>query len=249
MRKLIKVVSVILVIASVYGFKSAGKEKNKKEIAGWDGVYKGVQKDGGEEVVFVLFLKTDLTYVLQSKGKRDSVPTVLNGNLSWNKAGDEVTLESSENKHKIVYKKNGDVLEVMKVNKKSVAESERYQLQKIDLQEIADKYWKLIEVEGSAVEGSYLKEPHIFLKKEESSLSGSSECNTFNGRYNIEKTNQIKFFKIAASMTACLNMEIETKLFRTLHTADNYTISKDGQYLSLNKAKTTLARFEVDYFK
>lgn len=248
MKYWVRVLSVMLVAASVYGFQSAEKEKNNKDVSDWNGVYKGSQTTDGKEVIFVLYLKNDFTYVLKSMEKGDSVVVESNGNLSWNKAGNEVTIESSENKQKIVYKRNGNVLEKMKANKKAV-ESETYQLHRINLQEITDKYWQLIEVDGNAANGTYMKEPYLVVVKEGDRIYGSSECNTFNGRYNIAETNQIRFYKIASSMAACLDMKLETKLFQSLQSADNYEISEDGEYLSLNKAKSTLARFEVNYFK
>jgi heat shock protein HslJ len=239
----------MFVVASIYGFQNAGKKT--KDKAGSDySVYKGVQTTEGKETIFVLFLMPDRTCLLLSKEKGDTVLTGMVGSFSWNKAKDEVTLESSEGKHKIVYKMNGTVLEKMKENKKAVAESERHQLQKIDFQEITDKYWKLVEIEGKKVAAIPTKESHIFLGKEDNRVNGSSDCNTFIGQYNIEETNKIKFSKIAASMKACLDSDdMEKTFFRMLQTVDNYSISRDGQYLSLNKAKKTLARFEVVYLK
>ena len=49
-------------------------------------------------------------------------------------------------------------------------------------------------------------------------------------------------------MMACLNMEIENELKRALEMADNYSLTADGKYLSLNRARMApLARFEVVY--
>ena len=45
-------------------------------------------------------------------------------------------------------------------------------------------------------------------------------------------------------------MEIEQQLHRAFEDADNYTLSEDGQYLSLNKGgMAPLARFEVVYLR
>jgi len=51
-------------------------------------------------------------------------------------------------------------------------------------------------------------------------------------------------------MMACLNMEIEDELKRALEMADNYSLSSDGKFLSLNRARMApLARFEVVYLR
>jgi hypothetical protein len=51
---------------------------------------------------------------------------------------------------------------------------------------------------------------------------------------------------MASSMMACLNMEVEEALKKALEMADNYSVSADGKYLSLNRARMApLARFEA----
>ncbi|MCL2131963.1 MAG: META domain-containing protein [Lentimicrobiaceae bacterium] len=248
MKYLTKTVCAIVVIASFYGFKSADKEKDNKESAEWSGVYKEVQKTDEKEKISVLYLNADLTYVLEAK-ENGSTVSVSDGSLSWNKAGDEVTLASSEERKKIVYALKENVLEKISEKGKSVAETPN-QLHKIDLQEIAGKYWKLIEIEGDSVGGTYDKEPHLFLKKSESLAEGSGGCNEFSGRCDLAEGNRIKIYKILSSITACSDMEIEKKLFKTLQLIDSYTISENGQYLSLQRSKKEVsARFEVDYFK
>jgi len=43
-------------------------------------------------------------------------------------------------------------------------------------------------------------------------------------------------------------MEIEEELKKVIEMADNYSLSEDGKYLSLNRARMApLARFEVVY--
>jgi hypothetical protein len=43
-------------------------------------------------------------------------------------------------------------------------------------------------------------------------------------------------------------MEVEDALKKALETADNYSLSGDGKYLSLNRARMApLARFELIY--
>jgi heat shock protein HslJ len=115
---------------------------------------------------------------------------------------------------------------------------------------ITGKYWKLIEINGSpvAVSEDSNREPHIILNEEARRVTGSSGCNTFSGSYVLSAGNRIKFMPVAATMKACLNMDVESALFNVFEQADNYTLSDDGKFLSLNRARMApLARFEVVY--
>ena len=118
---------------------------------------------------------------------------------------------------------------------------------------ITEKYWKLIEINGKTVvwDESATREAFIILKDEDNRVNGNGGCNTLFGTYEIDRTaNRIKFSQMASSMMACLNMEIENELKRALEMADNYSLSTDGKYLSLNRARMApLARFEVVYLR
>ena len=117
---------------------------------------------------------------------------------------------------------------------------------------ITEKYWKLIELNGKSVvlDESYKQEPFFILKNEERRVNGHGGCNTFLGTYEIDHAvNRIKFSQMASSMMMCLNMEIENEMKKVFEMTDNYSLSPDGKYLSLNRARmATLARFEVVYF-
>jgi len=252
MKHLTKIMSVILVVTSIYGFKQAGKKQKEKNAVDWNSVYKGKQTIEGKETTFVLYLNADHTYSLQSIGEKESSPTISNGNLTWNKTGDQVTLVNAKSKDKTIYLLQKNVLEKIKEKKKPVAETEVHKLQKIDFQEITEKYWKLIEIRGKSLNETDHPEAYIMLEKDKNRIKGSGGCNTFSGHYGIEQAKQIKISKVAATMKSCLNTntETETELFKTLQMVDNYTISKDGQFLSFNKGSmSALARFEVVYLK
>jgi len=118
---------------------------------------------------------------------------------------------------------------------------------------ITEKYWKLIEINGKPVvwDESATREAFIILKDEDHRVNGHGGCNTLFGTYEIDRTaNRIKFSQMASTMMACLNMEIENELKRALEMVDNYSLSADGKYLSLNRARMApLARFEVVYLR
>lgn len=116
--------------------------------------------------------------------------------------------------------------------------------------EIIEKYWKLTEIYHKKVtsDETYRKEPHIILKTEGNRLVGNGGCNAFTGSYELSKGNRISFSKVVSTKMACVNMEIETQLFKVLEAVDNYVI--DGDTLVLNKARMApLARFEAVYMK
>ena len=118
---------------------------------------------------------------------------------------------------------------------------------------VTEKFWRLIELNGNAIEldASVSHTPHIILKKEDNRVNGHGSCNTLTGSYEIDlSANRIRFSQLVSTMIACLNMEVEAGLTRALEMADNYTLSADGKFLSLNRARMApLARFEVEYLR
>jgi heat shock protein HslJ len=118
---------------------------------------------------------------------------------------------------------------------------------------IIEKYWKLIEINGNPVivGESVSREAFIILKQEGNLVNGNGGCNTLSGTYEIDPAiYRIKFSQMVTTMMACMNMEVETELKKVLEMADSYSLSPDGKYLSLNRARMApLARFEAVYLK
>jgi len=118
---------------------------------------------------------------------------------------------------------------------------------------ITGKYWKLIEINGKPVvlDESFKREPFFILRNEERRIDGHGGCNTFFGTFEIDPAaKRIKFSQMATTMMMCLNMQIEDEMKKVFEMADNYNLSSDGKYLSLNRARMApLARFEVVYLK
>ena len=118
---------------------------------------------------------------------------------------------------------------------------------------ITEKYWKLVEINGKPVvlDESTSREPHIILKETDNRVNGNGGCNTLFGTYEIDRAaNRIRFSQMGSTMMACINMEIENELKKVLEMVDNYSLSADGKYLSLNRARMApLAKFEVVYLK
>ncbi|MCL1868618.1 MAG: META domain-containing protein [Paludibacter sp.] len=107
--------------------------------------------------------------------------------------------------------------------------------------EIANKYWKLVELNGAAVEST----AHIIFRTD-GAVNGNLGCNEFNGVYMQQEGNRIKFDKLVNTQKMCLDMSVEDELKRVLQIADNYNLTE--KQLVLNKARMVpLARFEAVY--
>ena len=110
--------------------------------------------------------------------------------------------------------------------------------------EITDKKWRLIEIQGEEVPSEINgKMPFIFMTSETSRITGNAGCNVINGSFKISENNKMEFKQMISTMMACLNMEVESKLMKALEMVDNYTVNDD--VLSLNKGRMApLARFQ-----
>jgi len=116
--------------------------------------------------------------------------------------------------------------------------------------DITEKRWKLIEINGKPVASDGQTGRYgvfIMLYKEEKRVTGSTGCNAINGFYEINPArNQIKFLETTTTLMACQNMALENELNKIFALVDNYTLSADGKFLSLNQAQMApLARFQV----
>ena len=109
--------------------------------------------------------------------------------------------------------------------------------------DIIEKYWKLTAINGEAIpENSMGREAHIIFKIEENRIIGNGSCNSFNGQYELKSGNGIALSKIASTMMACIDMEIEGKFLRSLESYNKYSIVADTLTLT---GTGTSARFEV----
>ena len=232
MKNTVKIAAVLILLTVACG----------KKLFEWTGTYKGQVSDEGKEIITVLNLQDDLTYRLQTAATdaKDSV-TESSGSFSWNK--DEIVLKDSKASSKTTFKANKNSLQEV---------GKTVPLLKIDTETITDKYWKLIEINGKLVtwNESFRREPSLILRNKERLVTGNSGCNTFFGTFEIDPAvNLIKFSQMASTMMMCLDMEIEDAMKSVFERVNNYTLSPDGKYLSLNHARMALARFEVVYFK
>jgi len=215
---------------------------SKKTFEG-AGMYKGMAMDDGKEMVTVLSLQPDLTYVMQTASTDiGGQVTESRGSFSWSR--DNIVLKDSQTGSKTMFKANENILQ---------ESGKMVPLFKTQPDCITEKYWKLVELNGKPVvlDESFKREPFFILRTEEHRVNGNGGCNTLTGSYEIDAAaKRIKFSQMATSMMMCLNMEVENAMKKVFEVADNYSLSPDGKYLSLNRARMApLARFEVVYLR
>lgn len=116
--------------------------------------------------------------------------------------------------------------------------------------EIVNKYWKLIKLEGNAVQMADNQErEQYFILKSDASISGFAGCNHFNGQYELTKGNGILINEnLAMTLKACPDVDVDESAFlKVLVLADNYTINGDTLNLHVGK-RLSIAVFEAVYF-
>ena len=116
--------------------------------------------------------------------------------------------------------------------------------------EIVNKYWKLIELNGNAVQMAANQErEQYFILREGGRISGFAGCNHFNGKYKLSEGNGITIDEnLAVTLMICPDVDIdESAYLRVLSLIDNYTIKGDTLKLCVGK-KNPMAIFEAVYF-
>jgi copper homeostasis protein (lipoprotein) len=222
----------------------------------WFGTYKGVLPCADcKGIETEIILNKDHTYSIKTThfGKA-AQPLEEKGNMSWNQAGNTITLTGVKDKPSQYFVGENRITQLdLGGHKITGALADKYVLVKQQATAVAstqpgnaklqETYWRLTEIMGKPVEkiqGS--TQMHIMLKKD-STFQGFAGCNNLTGHYELKDGNRISFKKIAATLKACPNMETEQAFKNVLEQTDNYSIR--GNNLSLNKARMApLARFE-----
>ncbi|MCF1716687.1 copper resistance protein NlpE N-terminal domain-containing protein [Flavihumibacter sp. RY-1] len=223
---------------------------NSMTSVDWDGVYSGVMPCADcEGIETTLQLMKDKTYTLTRiyLGK-SSEPITSSGSFTWDANGANIQL-SGEDPGKFKVGEN-QLMHLDKDGNRIMGElASKYVLTK-DLSGLTEKYWKLVELNGKPVTKTddMRKEPHMILHTAGRRINATGGCNNMMGGYEILPDNRIRFTKMASTLMACPNMEVEDRFREVLEMADNYNL--DGDKLVLNKARMApLARFEAVYLK
>ena len=109
---------------------------------------------------------------------------------------------------------------------------------------IFDKYWKLVEVNGTVVStsGDSSRQAHMILNTADSRIDGNGGCNSYSGQYTLGDGNKISFSNIASTKMACDHLNTEGLFFAALGMTETYSMQNDTLTLK-NAGTTALARF------
>lgn len=116
--------------------------------------------------------------------------------------------------------------------------------------EIVEKYWKLVKLEGQDIEMADNQEREIYfrLKTADNTIIGFAGCNTLNGQYKLKEGNQIDFLNIGVTMKLCPDVDVdESGFLKVFELANNYNINGDQLILNVGR-RAPLAIFEAVYF-
>lgn len=239
------------------------------------GSYKGITPCADcEGIQTTLFLTDESKYVIQTKylGKKDLKINEQKGTYSWNESGNTVILAGIENGPSMYFvgenyvtqldmegnKIIGDLADKYILQKQTVSKdlppppapsqtiTNEYKSSKEMVYTIKDTKWKLVELNGKAIENKNKSSKMPFLQlNTDDRYAAYAGCNNMMGGYELkENVLRIKFTKGASTMMACPDMETEQEFAEMLEKVDNYSIN--GNQMTLNKARMApLARFEA----
>ena len=250
-------------------------EHNAKNSLDYIGMYQGVVPCADcEGIETTLVLADESSYVLKTKylGKKDIKINEQKGTYAWNEMGNTVILAGIENAPSNYFvgenflvqldiegnKITGDLADKYILQKQTVSEdappppapgqtiSNQNKSSKEVVYTIKDTKWKLVELNGKAIENKNKSSKMSFLQLNAADrYAAYAGCNNMMGGYELkENVLRIKFTKGASTMMACPDMETEQAFAKMLETVDNYSIK--GSQMTLNKARMApLARFEA----
>jgi heat shock protein HslJ/uncharacterized lipoprotein NlpE involved in copper resistance len=229
----------------------SGKDNNSSKYTGY---YVGILPCADcEGIQTEIKLNNELSFELATRylGKSNQVFRS-SGTFKWNDSGNIITVtDDKEQPGQNQFLVEGNRLIKLDAGGNQIEGelSEMYILRKVpDEQGIAGKYWKLFEVGGKkiSVNDNGGKEAHFILQPGKNRVTGHGGCNSFSGTCVISEENKIRFSKLLSTRMACSNMDIENEYFKSLESADYYSLQ--GDTLSLKKeGMATLAKFVAVY--
>ena len=116
--------------------------------------------------------------------------------------------------------------------------------------EITNKCWKLLELDGKSVKMADNQEREQFVMfSNEGIVSGFAGCNHFNGFYKLPEMNQISIDeKISSTLKICPDVDVDESAFlKALTMGSRFQLDNERMIL-LGRDGKKLAVFEVVYF-
>lgn len=232
---------------------------NSQNSVDWAGVYKGLIPCADcPGIVDEILLKEDLTYKrTMDYLERDSRFSE-EGRFEWDETGGKIRLlEQGSTGAGGNWFRVGENRLIMLDSEGNPIENnipaEMYVYQKMDLDHvIAEKYWKLIELNGKAIPPAEKgrREAHIILKNEDNRVVGSTGCNNLMGSYKLSESvegNKIQFSPLGTTRMACMGVDYEQEFLNVFEDCDGYSIQNDT--LTLSRENVSLAQFTAVYLR
>ena len=189
---------------------------------------------------------TKQAYYVGKSPESDNEAHEIEGTFSWREDGNTIRLEGmNPDEMPTIYQVGENRLFQFDLEGNRITGdlADKYILHRHD-NDLQNTYWRLIELRGQEVEMNEQRDIHLIFHVTDNRVTGNAGCNSFFGEYTLEDGYRLSMNRLASTMMACENMEIETELLPLLAQVDNFTISEDGTLLSLNRARMApLARY------
>ncbi len=127
--------------------------------------------------------------------------------------------------------------------KNSISEAEKISIS----QNLSEYKWLLIELNGrpiSTIAENNLQ-PYIQFIGESYQVNGYAGCNQFTGSYTLKSGNAIEFSKMASTLKACSDMDLENMFFEVIEDAVEWRIYQ-GELLLGKSTNAPLMRFKPE---
>lgn len=222
-------------------------EHSSRYSLDWQGTYLGVLPCADcKGIKKTISLDSNFNYHLEIRylGRADTTITI-DGRFRWNSLGNTIILHEIDDEAVAYFVAENSLAQLdEKGNRITGSLAPDYILSK-ERYAILNKNWKLTELNGkSVVFDSSLKKIPFIQFDEMIRFSGFGGCNYFSGTYQISGTNSISFSQSISTMMACSSIDVESKFFQALESADYYSVT--GNELLISKARiVTLARFKT----
>tara|TARA_R110002096_G_scaffold352864_1_gene545999 strand:+ start:16134 stop:16940 length:807 start_codon:yes stop_codon:yes gene_type:complete len=169
--------------------------------------------------------------------------------FEWEKDGN--TFSYIQNGERQYFKVEENQLRFLDTDKqKIIGELEQSYLLKKGEAAILNKYWRATEIMGIKVEMNegMKREPHLIFRFN-GEFSGTGGCNSFFGKFQIEKKNWLKLEDIGRSEMECQFESYDESLYEALQMTQQFIMNgEDSMQLIVGK-RAALAKFETVYLR
>lgn len=228
----------------------------------YQGTYKGSLPCADCEAIETTLVLAESTYTKETiyKGKSKEIFKET-GKYTWNEAGNTIQLLNSEASDLYFVGENvlfhldsdgkrieGDLATKYELKKETnqIVDAPKNATNISDKVDLKNSKWRLVKLNGKAITKNEDDKRDLgIIFNTDGRFSAYAGCNNMMGSYKLkDKESRITFSKVAMTMMACPDSELEKEFAEVLELADNYNF--DGKTLKLNKARMApIAEFEI----